>query len=108
MRITESRLRKIIRSVIKENYTEDGFKMYVSKPDLDMINSLEPHVKAKAEYYLDNRAMWNLHRNDFVRMAERDDPTYNSIRMKHYKNWSDKDFKDLVFALDGRGTFAFD
>ena len=109
MKITERNLRSIIKSVIKENFSEvyQGDHNLVDQSSgrhvrrEEMLPKLKPHVRAAAEAYFANKDAWNMVRNDFQQMACNDSRS-EELKRLHYSNWSEQDFIDLITALDGR------
>ena len=51
--------------------------------------------------YFNNTTAWNMARNYFQQMAC-NDPRSEELKKLHYVDWSEKDFADLITALDGR------
>ncbi len=107
MRITESRLRSIIRSVIEESWRAH------SKIDSIRQNSLNSKVQDKIKYYEENRHLWDDHghRYQFHSMSaggtggvieyEKDDVTPKKTVRDGYPEWEDHEFKAVVDALEG-------
>ena len=107
MRMTERRLRRIIRSVIEESWREH------SKIDSIRQNSLNSKVQDKINYYKDNLDEWKLKgaRYQFhdmlaggsggvIEYAEDDVTPIETVR-DGYPGWEDHEFKAVVDALEG-------
>jgi hypothetical protein len=85
MRITERRLKNIIRSVIKESTD---------------TQSHERHKDSAINRFKTDSFVWDrFSRNDFYQMAEGGDAY--GVRNEFYSVWSDQDFVDVIIAVDG-------
>tara|TARA_B100000674_G_C37452010_1_gene738714 strand:+ start:187 stop:510 length:324 start_codon:yes stop_codon:yes gene_type:complete len=107
MRITESKLRRIIRSVIEESWRKH------SKIDSIRQNSLNSKVQDKINYYKDNPDEWHSKgaRYQFHNMlaggsggvieyAEDDVTPIKTVR-DGYPGWENDEFEAVVNALGG-------
>lgn len=116
MRITESRLRSIIRSVIKESWREhskiDSIRQ--GKSSLEGQQSLSnSKVQDKIKYYEENMHLWDNHGHRYqfhnmlsggsggvIEYAEDDVTPIKTVR-DGYPGWEDYEFKAVVDALGG-------
>lgn len=88
MRITESRLRRAIRSVIKENH---GYQSHQSHKE----SIIEKYTKEENRYH------WNTFmRSDFYVLA-RGESLANDIKSMYYPSWELNDFIEVIEAIDG-------
>ena len=88
MRITENRLRSVIKSVIKESFERENHK--------------ESHKQSLIEKYTkaENRDYWIKYlKNDFHDMSV-GDSVANEIKSMYYPRWEKEDFKEVIEAID--------
>ena len=91
MRITESRLRRVVRSVIKENY-------YDHDPEKERHKqSVIKHCLSTPENY----DYWVRElRNDFYDMSV-GDSVADQLKSDNYPRWEKQDFIDVIIDIDG-------
>ena len=82
MRITENKLRRVIRQVISESA------------------NIESHKKSVIAQYKEDIFRWKrFAQADFYHCASGGDGV--GLRSEYYPGWSDQDFIDVIIALDG-------
>jgi hypothetical protein len=92
MRITESRIRRIIREEARRVLRE-------SEEEYDEESESENTPDAVIDRFMDGPArMWMRVSNDFHSMADGSD--MDGARDKYYPGWSDDDFRMVAKTLD--------
>ena len=82
MRISENRLRRVVRSVINESA------------------SIENHKANVIAQFKEDSFRWQRYvQNDFYHFASGGDG--DGMRSEYYPGWSDEDFIDVITAIDG-------
>lgn len=82
MIMTENKLRRIIKSVIKESV------------------DIQSHKDRVIDQFSSDSFRWSrFSRSDFYQMAEGEDAY--GVRGEYYAGWSDQDFIDVIIAVDG-------
>ncbi len=82
MKITERRLRGVIRQVINES------------------SNIESHKASVIAQFKEDSFRWQRYcQNDFYHLASGGDG--DGMRSEFYPGWSDQDFIDVIKAIDG-------
>ena len=82
MKITESKLRRVIRQVINESA------------------DVESHKESVIAQFKEDSFRWQRYaQGDFYHFADGGDG--DGMRHQYYPGWSDKNFIDVIIAIDG-------
>lgn len=108
MRITENRLRRIIRSVIKLNEHEDCYSRAGQEQSMeDIYGSTTPGVgvEEKIEFYRNNEDEWDKVANAYYQAVELEIPEAHKQRTiagTGCDNFKTKDYYHVIIGVEGK------